>query len=137
MHLFGGMCKNTQNVTLTGLLDEYKEYKEKVKYLSDEVLKEQEAHRGTRESLSRLQQKTENFEHQAKETKEKHKEELQALKDKLIIECEKESLKKDWEYQNMIQSIREEYNTKVKALLDEKEVARGKTKPEKGAKKNS
>jgi chromosome segregation ATPase len=127
----------SKNDTLTGLLDEYKEYKEKVKYLSDEVQKEQESHRETRGSLSQLQQKIEHLEHQTKESKEKYKEELQALKDKLNIECEKESLKKDREYQNTIQSIREEYNTKVKALLDGLEVAKGNTKPEKKTKKNT
>lgn len=122
----------SKNDTLTGLLDEYKEYKENVKGLMSEIQKEQDEHRKTRDSLSQLQQKANHLEDLAKETKEKNKEELQGVKDKLAIEHEKESLKKDREYQNMIQSIREEYNTKVKVLLDELEGTKEISKPEKG-----
>jgi chromosome segregation ATPase len=125
----------SKNDTLTGLLDEYKEYKEKVKELMLEIQKEHAAHTITKDYLNQAQYKTEHLEEQAKEVKEKHKEEIQAVKDKLAIEHEKESLKKDREYQTMIQTIREEYNTKVKGLLDEIEVSRGGAKAEKETKK--
>jgi DNA repair exonuclease SbcCD ATPase subunit len=124
----------SKNDTLAGLIDEYNDYKEKVKGLTVEIHMEQEVHRVTKESLSLMQSKAGHLEQQVKEIKEKHKEELQTLKDKLNIECEKESLKKDREYQNMIQSIREEYNTKVKLLLDEIENIRG-SEMDKGSKK--
>jgi chromosome segregation ATPase len=128
----------SKNDTLTGLLDEYKQYREQIKVISVEMAKEQEEHKETKEALRILQQKADHLDEQTKEIKEKHKSEQQALKDKMAIECEKESLKKDRDYQNMIQSIRDEYNTKVKSLLDEIESVRGDgSKPEKVTKKKS
>jgi chromosome segregation ATPase len=128
----------SKNDTLTGLLDEYKQYREQIKVISVEMEKEQGDHKATKEELRILQQKADHLEEQAKEIKEKHKGDQQALKDKMAIECEKESLKKDRDYQNMIQSIREEYNTKVKSLLDEIENVRDDgSKLEKVTKKKS
>lgn len=128
----------SKNDTLTGLLDEYKQYKEENKEIIRAVEKEQVEHLKSKEVLRECQGKVVNLESRIEEMTVKHQSELTTLTDKLSIEHEKESLKKDRDYQNLIQSIRDEYNQRVKDLLDGRELNRNTDeKIEKGIKKKS
>jgi DNA repair exonuclease SbcCD ATPase subunit len=125
-----------KNENLTELVNEYKGYKEKNKDLIREVENEQSLHVKSREALKDCDVKVIKLEGWINEMTVKHSDELKTLKDKLSIEHEKELLKKDREYQNMIQSIRDEYNQKVKELLDGREsIRRTEEKADKGSKK--
>lgn len=134
--------------TLSELVIEYKQFKEDIETLNMELskretkskeleIKSNELEGQLKELASQLRQSQDQVatsvlkanelqlknETDIKELQEKYKEELQLWNDKLALKYDKEAVKKLQESQEQLQLVRDEYNEKVKVLLQQMQQA--------------
>jgi len=108
-----------KNDTLTGLLAEYETYKNQIQELKKELDQE-------RNKSKEAQGKTKDTEETLKRTKERlfqteerYKAQIENIIDQHSFEKEKALLEQEKSLRNELQAVRDEYNNRIKALLDE------------------
>jgi len=108
-----------KNDTLTGLLAEYETYKSQLQELKKELDQE-------RNKSKEAQGKTKDAEETLKRTKERlfqteerYKAQIENIIDQHSFEKEKALLEQEKSLRNELQAVRDEYNNRIKVLLDE------------------
>lgn len=110
--------------TLTGIVEEYKGYK--VEIIEVQVdLKEISKQKDQLENENiKLNNSIDNLNKQSEDTQDRHIEQIESIKGKLELEKEKTIVKLERVHQEQIQKLHDDYNLKVKSLLDEIEVSK-------------
>ncbi len=111
-----------KNDTLTGLLTEYETYKSQIqelkKELDQEMNKSKEAQGKTKDAEETLKRTKERL----FQTEERYKAQIENIIDQHSFEKEKALLEQEKFLRNELQAVRDEYNNRIKVLLDEIEV---------------
>jgi DNA repair exonuclease SbcCD ATPase subunit len=105
--------------TLTGLVNEFKGFKEEVTALKQEREQQKEANNELKDKLKEAEQEQEQTNKEILAQQQKHKEALESLKNKMVLECEKEALRVQKAQQDELQRVRDEYNTQLKELFSQ------------------
>ena len=105
--------------TLTGLVNEFKGFKDEVTALKQEREQQKEANNELKDKLKEAEQEQEQTNKEILAQQQKHKEALESLKSKMVIECEKEALRVQKAQQDELQRVRDEYNTQLKELFSQ------------------
>ena len=105
--------------TLTGLVNEFKGFKDEVTALKQEREQQKEANNELKGKLKEAEQQQEQTNKEILAQQQKHKEALESLKSKMVLECEKEALRVQKAQQDELQRVRDEYNTQLKELFSQ------------------
>jgi chromosome segregation ATPase len=105
--------------TLTGLVNEYKAFKDEITALKQEREQQKEANNELKSKLKEAEQEREQTNKEILAQQQKHKEALESLKSKMILECEKEALRVQKAHQDELQQVRDEYNSQLKELFSQ------------------
>lgn len=118
-----------KNDTLTGLLSEYKIYKEKAQALITELEAEKDHRKELQEKNKTLEDDLSRTNAVMIKTADDHKEQIASIKEQCLFEKDKALLEQEKTFQKEKQVQMDEYNMKIKELLQElnkkrKDVAR-------------
>ena len=111
-----------KNDTLTGLLAEHETCKSHIEELKKEVNLEKLKRAGAEDKLKKAEDALNKSKEKLFQTEERYKAQLENVIEQQSFEKEKALLKQEKSLRNELQAVREEYNNKIKALLDEIEI---------------
>jgi chromosome segregation ATPase len=108
-----------KNDTLTGLLAEYETYKNQIQELKKEVNLEKIKRAGAEDKFKKAEDALNKNKEKLFQTEERYKVQIESIIEQQSFEKEKALLEQEKSLRNELQAEREEYNNRIKALLDE------------------
>ena len=108
-----------KNDTLTGLLAEYETCKSQIQELKKEVNLEKIKRAGAEDKFKKAEDALNKNKEKLFQTEERYKVQIESIIEQQSFEKEKALLEQEKFLRNELQAEREEYNNRIKALLDE------------------
>ncbi|MEW6040982.1 MAG: hypothetical protein AB1633_05630 [Elusimicrobiota bacterium] len=108
-----------KNDTLTGLLAEYETYKNQIQNLKKNLDQERDEKKEAQYKARDMEEALNKIKETLCRTEESYKTQIENIIEQRTFEKEKALLEQEKSLRNELQGIREEYNNKIKALLDE------------------
>ncbi|HNR66228.1 MAG TPA: hypothetical protein PKJ95_08065, partial [Atribacterota bacterium] len=108
-----------KNDTLTGLLAEYETYKNQIQELKKEVNLEKIKRAGAEDKFKKAEDTLNKNKEKLFQTEERYKVQIESIIEQQSFEKEKALLEQEKSLRNELQAEREEYNNRIKTLLDE------------------
>lgn len=108
-----------KNDTLAGLLAEYETYKNQIQELKKEVNLEKIKRAGAEDKFKKAEDALNKNKEKLFQTEERYKVQIESIIEQQSFEKEKALLEQEKSLRNELQAEREEYNNRIKALLDE------------------
>jgi len=108
-----------KNDTLTGLLAEYETYKNQNQELKKEVNLEKIKRAGSEDKLKKSEDALNKNKEKLFQAEERYKAQIESIIEQQSFEKEKALLEQEKSLRNELQAEREEYNNRIKTLLDE------------------
>ena len=108
-----------KNDTLTGLLAEYELYKNQIQELKKEVNLEKIKRAGAEDKFKKAEDALNKNKEKLFQAEERYKAQIESIIEQQSFEKEKALLEQEKSLRNELQAEREEYNNRIKTLLDE------------------
>jgi len=108
-----------KNDTLTGLLAEYETYKNQIQELKKEVNLEKIKRAGAEDKFKKAEDALNKNKEKLFQAEERYKAQIESIIEQQSFEKEKALLEQEKSLRNELQAEREEYNNRIKTLLDE------------------
>jgi len=108
-----------KNDTLTGLLAEYETYKNQIQELKKEVNLEKIKRAGAEDKFKKAEDALNKNKEKLFQAEERYKAQIESIIEQQSFEKEKALLEQEKTLRNELQAEREEYNNRIKTLLDE------------------